>query len=337
MIMNGRKLIRILASLRFTLVGFLLLLLVVLLCYFNTAVSFNWLTPPLLLLVVNLIAALLTNPRFRQRGWLLTFHISLLVVLLLAVLDLWTGMTGRIELAEGQQFDPNMVEWRKRGWWHLGDLEKVSFKQGRVEVDYAKGLVRQATRSYIVRKNHTGFDAAYMIGDRRALEIAHYRFLTTPNKGYAVLIRWHDAQTGKFSKGFIHFPSYPAMDWKQTVDWTPPGGKPVRLELELPGQLQIDQAWTLSSADVGEAKMLVMQEEQQRELRKGDWLTVPGGELRFDGVRLWIGYQIDYQPLLPWLFGAALLTIIALAVYFSRSLWYPPLKAENHNLSDAMS
>ena len=87
---------------------------------------------------------------FRLQPALLVFHVALLAVLLLAALGMLTRYEGRIELAEGSRFDPDRVETVNRGWLHRSRLSDLDVVQGDIEVDYANGLRRAATRSELV-------------------------------------------------------------------------------------------------------------------------------------------------------------------------------------------
>ena len=60
-----------------------------------------------------------------------------------------------------------------------------------------------------------------------------------------------------------------------------------------------------------------------RALVPGKWHQLRGGALRLDEVRLWMGYRIDYQPLMQWMLFVALAGIAALACYFYKRLWRP--------------
>ena len=101
------RVLRSLSSLKLTLFGMLALLTGVLASYKDQEASSTWITLPLLLLALNLVAALCVNPRLYRQGGLLVFHLCLLAILLLAVFGRLTGLKGRLEIAEGQ---PKLVE-----------------------------------------------------------------------------------------------------------------------------------------------------------------------------------------------------------------------------------
>jgi hypothetical protein len=52
-----------------------------------------------------------------------------------------------------------------------------------------------------------------------------------------------------------------------------------------------------------------------------------GGVVRAVDLRTWMAYQIEYLPFLPWMFVAAMLAIIGLAMHFARRYLPAPARA----------
>lgn len=310
-----RKILHKLASLRLTLAGMVALIVMALVTYKEVGPATEWLAMPIGVLAVNLFAALLTNANFRQQSGLLIFHICLLAVLLLAGTGLLIRFDGHVELTEGETFRAANVQLLNRGLLHAGDLDAVQFTQGKVEVNYGPGLVRLATRSEISIRNHPGSERRVRVGDRQSLGIKDYRFITTFNKGLALIVTWA-GDDGQTATGSINFPSYPLLEWKQVNQWTTPGGQQVQLEL-VPDVLPLqDAAWTLRSDDIGFSVILSGANSAPRVLRAGDSTDLGSGSLIVRELRLWMGYRIDYNPVLPWLFTAAILGIFGLGIHF---------------------
>ena len=300
-----------LASLRLTLVAMMLLALCIVLRYRLDWISSDWFALALVLLALNLLAAIWQRPQFRRQRGLLVFHFGLLVITVLAGLAILTRMQGRIELVEGQAFDPAQVMIDSRGWWQFDDLDSVQFVQGPVSVEYHPGLRRGATRSEII----LGPNPQHLIvGDTQPLRLQGYRFVSTSNKGYAVLLDWID-NSGAVLSGAVHMPSYPLQDWNQVNRWNSPGGETLQLELELP-PLQSDRDWVLRTPPEVLPLRLQRGSGADHVLLPEDTITLNGGRLRYRGVRLWLGYQIDYNPLLPWMFAAAMVGIAGLGWHF---------------------
>jgi cytochrome c biogenesis protein len=278
----------------------------------------GWLVLPLALLSLNLLAAIITNRVFRSQAALLTFHIGLLCVLVLAGAGIMLRFEGNVEIVEGAEFDPRLVNERRRGWLHSGELNDIGFVQGPIEVRYWEGLQRDTTSTSVEMKGRgrVGF------GDRYGVTIHDYRFLTTSNKGYAVLLMWEDAD-GRQSLGAVNFPSYPDLEWKQVNDWTTPAGQVLNLELVLPDRAPKHEAWVLASDDMRYRLRVSDDSGVAAIVGQGDIFDVDGGRVRVTDLRLWMGYRVDYNPVLPWLVAAAFLSLAALAVHVQQKFKAP--------------
>ncbi len=309
-----------LSSLRLALAGMVLLGGGALVSYRDPDATVAWLVLPLLLLAVNLIAALLFNPRFRRQHGLLIFHLGLLAVVLLAAYGHMTALKARVELTEGQTFDIDAVTVVRQGPWHpWRRLAAVDFVQGPLQVHYAAGLSRGRTHSRV----HFPGAATYPveIGDNIALKVAGYRFHTTSNKGYSAVLTRADPDTGEH-RGAVHFPSYPFHDWKQVNHWTGPGGVSIDLELQLPVPPPETRDWVLESARASGSLKLTAADETVV-LKPGEQQPLAGGSVRFEDIRLWMGYEVTYNPVLPWLFSAALVAVLGLGWHFQAKFRAP--------------
>lgn len=326
------RLVSRLASLRLTLAGIVLLLVVVLLTYRPGGEALNWIALPLGLLSVNLLAAIFTNRTFWLQPALLCFHIGLLVVLMTVCGGLLTHMHGRIELVEGEAFDPGRVEIVSGGALHANALKGVRFRQGPIQIQYVDGLQRGVSRSALTGLRPDAAEAPLVIDDRRGLVVADYRFRSTMNKGFAVLLEWR-GRNGARNLGAINFPSFPEYEWKQKNSWTAPSGETLDFELLLTDRVPDSGAWTLKSAgrrysvavDAGSRAPVVLSHGQSIELA-GRTLTV-------SGLRLWMGYRIDANPFLPWILAAALFSVASLGVHFQ--LKYRPAQSRAVRVSAA--
>ena len=313
------KMFHTLSSLRLTLAGMLMLAAGVLVCYFDPAASLAWMILPLLLLASNLVAAVRVNPVIRRQPALLLFHVCLLAVVLLAAASQLGSLQGRVELTEGQAFSADAVNVVRQGLWHPGErLERVAFTQGPLRVFYNPGLNRSGTESRLLLDGQARGDAEQMIGDNTPLVVDGYRFYTTPNKGYSVLLVWHDT-SGNAVTGAVNFPSYPRNDWQQLNNWVSPNGQPLGLELVLGNPPGFSQQWTLESVDV-DAALHLTSDSRTQILKPGEHVRFADGSLQFVSVRMWMGYEIRYEPLMPWLFGVAVIGVLALAWHFRTRL-----------------
>jgi cytochrome c biogenesis protein len=279
---------------------------------------------PLLVLALNLGAALLVHPRFRRQAGLLCFHVALLAVLVLGALEQLRRFDGRVELLVGEAFDPGNVQVRAAGPLY-GDarLDPVRFRQGHFSVEYAPQLTRRETRSLVYLP---GRETPVIVGDTRPLSMGGYHFHTTSNKGYAALLRWEGAD-GAMAVGAVHFPSYPLRDWEQVNRWTTPVGEELALELILPEAAPDTRTWRLDSRRAADlpASLGVSRDGGEGRVARGDWVPVAGGRLRFEGLRMWMGYQVSFNPLLAWLLAAGGVGVAGLAWHFWVKLWSRPL------------
>ncbi|UCH46578.1 MAG: cytochrome c biogenesis protein ResB [Betaproteobacteria bacterium] len=318
------RFVRKLASLRLTLLAMLGLVMAIFIAYFNARVSYVWIAVPLGVMAVNLAAALATNPRLRSEPALVGFHLALVVLCVLGALDALTRFQGRVELVNGQMLHTGQVQVITEGLWHRSQLDGLMLKQGTIKVEYAPGMIRQQTRSAVYYTEGTE-EKRVVLSETRPLILQGYRFAPTPNKGYAMVLSWRDAN-GKVAQGAIHFPSYPAHEWRQQQAWQTPAGQRVSLELKPPERPPTDSPWVLK-AEGAPVKAFLMMEGDTVELEPGYWHEMQNGALRLDDVRLWMGYSIDYQPAIQWLFAVSLIGIAALAAYFYRRLWRPSMRA----------
>ncbi len=309
---------RRLASLKLTVVGMLLLAVAVGLRYGDPDRVSVWvLVIPMALLALNLLAAIATNPRIHRRGGLLAFHVSLLVLVILAAIGRLTLYEAHVELLEGQAFSVSQVFDVRAGPLHSGELHRVRFVQGPWTVSYSPGLVRGPTRSTVHVPDGRGGWESRVVGDDTPLVLEGYRFYTTFNKGFAPILTWIPDGGGPAYTGAVHMPSYPLFDFRQVNTWTPPGGPELRLWLHVDAGLKGDEAWVLDGRRAT-ARLAVRTPEGRVELEPGESVRLPGGVLRYERLSTWMGYKIFYDPTLRWLFVTSVLGVLGLAAHYWR-------------------
>lgn len=307
------KLMKKLASLRLSLAGMIALALVAVAAAGEDGIDTAFAAFPIAVLVLNLVAALLVNRSFRTQTGLLVFHVGLLLVFLLAGLTVLSRFDGHIEVMQGESFEAQSVVVEERGWLHAGRLDRVQFTQREISVDYLPGLRRQSTTSTIEVPDDDGRVISLTIGDRHTVRLQGYRIAATFNKGFAVVLGWH-GDDGNTAYGSIHFPSYPENDWNQRIDWITPGGELLQLELRLAEPpFKADAAWALGRTDV---PFTLHIDSEGTALAAGDEARVAGGRISVEGLSMWMGYRVDYLPLLPWMLAAAFMAVAGLALHF---------------------
>lgn len=304
-----------LSSLRFTLVGMVLLAIGAALSYNNPDSTPVWvLVVPMALLAINLLAAIIINPRIHRRGSLLVFHIALLGMVILAAVGSLTRFEAHVEMLQGTGFSTDDLFDKRQGLLHTGHLDQVAFVQGPYTVDYAAGMVRGSTHSQVqVPDGHGGWEWR-VIGDDRPLVVDGYRFYTSFNKGFAPILTWIP-EHGQPETGSVHMPAYPLFEFKQDNSWTPPGGPEIKFWLRLDSGMKENAAWVLDGNKT-QGKLVVNTSGERVELKPGETVQIPGGALRYEHLSTWMGYKIFYDPTLHWMFVTSIIGVLGLFTHF---------------------
>ena len=275
---------------------------------------------PFVLLALNLLAAIIIKSGLRKSRGMFVFHISLLLLLLLAAFGRLSRFEANLELVEGGVFNFNNLIDVVRGPLHFGRLQQISFMQGKYSVDYKDDLQRGATHSEVIVPDDEGKPVRQFVGDDKPLSIHGYHFYTTSNKGFAVIMTWLP-ESGRLESGAIHLPSFPYLDWRQVNTWLIPGTtKSIKIELMIPGVLREKlinpQSWQLQSQSAKNAWLQIINADKTVILHRGEEITLENGKLRFDEVRGWMGYKVYYDPVLPWLFIIAVFGVLGLSWHY---------------------
>lgn len=317
--------LRLLASLRLTLALIAFLGCGVAFAYLREEARTWPLVVPLVLLALNLLAAVLTNVAFRRQTALLVFHLALVVLLLLIAAGRLTYLNGYVGVTEGVPFDGTLSE-SDAGPMHRGDLSRVQFVNNGFRIDYAPGLQRGATRNEVTWLGPDGRWQEALIGDQEPLVSSGYRFYTTFNKGFAPTFRWRNAD-GLDLRGSVQLPPYPLNEYSQAAEWTPPGSALsiwVMLDID---EVLLDPSEHTSFRLPERYKLVVRIGRDRHEMRPGDLLRTADGELEFEGLRSWMGYRVFYDWTLPWLLSACAVAVMSLAAHFWKKFTVKPWDA----------
>lgn len=319
------RILRLLASLRLTLALIALLGCGVAFAYLREGARTWPLVVPLVLLALNLLAAVLTNGVFRRQTELLVFHLTLIVLLLLVAAGRLTYLNGYVGVTEGVPFDGTLSD-SDQGPLHAGDLARVQFVNKGFRIDYAPGLQRGATRNEVAWAGPDGRWHEEMIGDQTPLVLSGYRFYTTFNKGFAPTFRWRNAH-GADLRGSVQLPPYPLKEYSQAAEWTPPGSALsiwVMLDID---EILLDPAEHTTFRLPERYRLVVRIGRDRHEMRPGESLQTAEGTLEFEGLRSWMGYRVFYDWTLPWLLAACALAVVSLAAHFWRKFTARPWDA----------
>jgi hypothetical protein len=308
--------VRLLASLKFTLIGLGLLGVGSILIYDNPADVSMWvIVVPLVLLAINLSTAIFTNPNINQQPGLLVFHLCLLGTVILAGIGRLTHLDAHLEITQGQMFSPDLLLEVRKGPWHSGDLDKVAFIQGPYTVEYAPGLRRGQTHSEVILPSTEGPPTVRDIGDDRPLVLHRYRFYTTHNKGFSPVLTWVP-EGGRPVTGRINMPSYPLFEYKQDNRWVPPGTQEeIKFWLQLDAGMTLEKAWVLDGRN-SSGVLVVTTGDRRVELNPGEEVQLEHGRLRYESLTTWMGYRVFYDPTIQWLFFVTVLGVLGLSHYF---------------------
>jgi cytochrome c biogenesis protein len=274
------------------------------------------------MLAVNLLAALWVHPLLRRQLPLLVAHLALLSLVVLVGWGRMSALDGRFELTQGAPFDGHLID-REAGALYVDRLRRLSFRHDAFEIDYAPGRKRGATRNSVSWRGDDDQPRSAVIGDHHPLVLDGHRFYTSPNKGFAPLLRWLPDQ-GEPQLGAVHLPSFPMHELRQSREWALPDGRIAWVQLQTDEALIAPQAASRFALPQRH-RLIVRIGELRAELAPGQSLSVPGGQLVYEGLRTWMGYRVAYDPTLPWLLASALLAAVALALHYALKFGTWPL------------
>lgn len=314
------------ASLKLTLVGMVLLGVASVFIYRLDHHAAPWLSAPLLLLGVNLIAAVATNGVFRKNTPLLVFHLALIGIVLLAAAGRLTYLNGGAEVTEGAAFSG--LKYSEAGPLHPWRIDRVHFVNDGMEIEYKPGPKRVSTVSRVRWIDEGGTERRGEARDNTPLVLFGYHFNVTTNKGFAPVLLWQPT-VGEPLLGAVHMPSYPAQADSQAMTWRPHGVtediwlmlnfKEVLIPAEHASRFRLPQDRTL----------VVRHRNARWELQPGQRVRLPDGVLEYQELRTWMGYQVYYDWTVPWLLAASIVAVVSMAWYFWRKFAARPWNADN--------
>lgn len=321
-----RRLILALASLKFTPVGLGLLGIASIAIYKFDDSAAAWLSLPLFLLAINLIAAVATNGVFRKQMPLLVFHLALIVLVLLAAMGRLMYFKGTAEVTTGTPFAG--LRDSDAGPLHIDRMADVHFLNEGFDIDYMEGPVLDRLVNRVRWRDGKGSERVADIELNKPLILHGYRIYPTSNKGFAPLLFWQPA-SGQETLAALHLPQYPGSASDQTASWHPAGSKEdiwVMLQVE-EGLIAADKP---SSFRLPEGQKIVVRHGAGRwEMQPGQRVELPGGILEYRELRTWMGYRFYSDWTIPWMLASCVIAVLSLSWHFWRKFASVPWNKDN--------
>ncbi|MDO8991384.1 MAG: cytochrome c biogenesis protein ResB [Sideroxyarcus sp.] len=315
-----------LASPKLTLAGFALLGAAAIAVYQLGDSAAAWLAGPLLLLAVNLIGAVASNGVFRRQLPLLVFHLALIALVLLAAISRLTYLKGAADVTEGTAFGGL---WRQvAGPLHPDRLNEVQFINEGFDISYKPGPLRDLTLNRVRWIADDGRERVEQIADNRPLVSHGYRFYPSSNKGFAPVLLWLPKE-GVPVLGAVHLPSFPVNRFTQSRDWRPAGAKSdIWIMLDVPEDLiPADRASRFNAPQ--QYPLVLRRGDLRREMRPGERVSLPDGDVEYRELRTWMGYSVFYDWTLPWMLSACVVAVLSMGAHFWNKFAAKPWNREN--------
>ena len=275
---------------------------------------------PLVLLTVNLCAALVVVPKLKSDPFLLVFHLALLALLALVTVARLTYMEGQVTLTRGVPFD-GQYEKIEFGPWHGEHWARLRFTNDRVVDEFPANGDEYRTYNRVRWRDPSGTAREADIGDDRVLEIEGYRIYAR-YRGFAPLLLWEHPD-GAIEYVSVQLGRIEPDGWHGGKTWQLPGGPEVwmgldhRFERPARGATLID----LGSAQIA-SPLVVRIGDERNSLAPGATLRFPsGGALTYVRLDAWMSYRIAYQALTPWMVAACLMAAASLIGFYSRRVF----------------
>ncbi|MEH6471732.1 MAG: cytochrome c biogenesis protein ResB [Halopseudomonas sp.] len=293
--------------------------------------TFQWpasyiLPLPLMLLVVNLSAAIITLPRFRKDLPLLIFHLALVLMIVLLAIARLTYFTGTTAINTGDAFDGHLLS-EERGPLHGQGVQALRFfNQGFYEEPSPYGEHFTYTRNRVRWQDQHGQHHSGIIGDDTPLLLGFYRIYTTSRRGFSPLFRWTHPG-GQAELGSVQLSVVIDDESPPTNNWTLPNGaeawamlaanKETGSPFVLPPNTQ--KGLNLNAQTL--THQLILRVDQQRySLKPGQTISLENGTLTYLQLDTWMGYQIIYDPTQPWLLATIAVGVLSLLWFYYRQL-----------------
>lgn len=275
---------------------------------------------PLGLLVINLVAAIVSKPRFRADLPLLVFHVALLVFVALIAVARLTYYEGAARVAVGERFWGDLQKER-RGTLHGDGARTLRFSNDGFSEIFPERNVYRNTLNRVSFPDENGNLHEGVIGDDHPLVLDGYRIYTSRNRGFAAMVQW-SGDNGALQFATLQLDRVGEDGYTPGMDWEIPSGPPIWVALSTE-PLPVTPGTQRTNLGASEApnKMVVRHGGRSYELRAGESAELPGGRLTYTRLSAWMGYNIIYDPTKPWLIGTISIAIASLLWFYAKRLW----------------
>lgn len=295
-------------------------------------VKAGWATPteallvPFGLLVLNLGAAIGCNPRFRTDLPLLLFHLALLALISLFVAGRLTYLYGSISVTRGTTFN-GIVDKLEQGPLHGERFRDLRFVHG--------GLVerfKDDVGHHVEIRSRLRWQDAHQQWQETELRFGYplilngYRIYPSGRRGFSPVFHWQ-ATNGQQDVGTVQLFGPDEQVDENSNSWVLPNGVKAWLQLEkfAPQPPPFGSVRTDLDAAQVPHKLILRIGDERHELKLGDSVQVPGGQLRYLRLESWAGYSLIYDPTEYWLIATILMALASLGWFYVRQFRRRPL------------
>lgn len=284
---------------------------------------------PFTVLTLNLLAAIVTNRRFRADLPLLVFHLALLALIVALVLARLTYFEGQATVTAGTSFDGSLLT-EESGALHDRRIADIRFANVGFTENYPARGRFHTTYNRVRWQSDNGQAHTADIGDDIPLVINGYRIYTSRHRGFSPVFRWQTPD-GTDEWGTVQLRDSNNGAFAGANDWVLPNGREAWLMVDADTAEETGTTAETGGARVRtnlgagtEAQRIVLRIGDTRHtLAPGDQLALSGGTLTYVRLDSWMGYRIVADPTKPWLIGAVALGVMSLVWFYARIIFRP--------------
>jgi hypothetical protein len=314
------EILKMLASPRLTVAFFLLMAAAALGAAHNPEYITAIVLTPLILLLLNLSAAIVSNARFRADLPLLLFHLALLAFLALLLTARLCYFDGGVKLRAGSLFNGEYLS-AQQGLLHGDGAQRLKFANDGM-TEHAKPGGFPTTFNRLRWWDSTGKPHLSEIGNDRPLVLNGYRIYASNLRGFEPIFRWQP-KVGEEEMGTVQLPYTFSGDFPAGSSVTLPGGSDAWAQLLSEESIDFQGTRDDLGAKALKHHLVLRVQGNRYELQPGKAVDLPGGRLTYVELGTWMGYRVTFDPTPPWLAASVFLCVVSLIWFYAR-LWRRP-------------